>query len=100
MEIVCDSCKNTVGLSPALIRDGEMEYTFLRCGSCGAVYPLSVTDAALRSDISRYAKWRKMIADGNVSVRFIRITAELKRKNMERERELAEEYPSVPFISE
>ena len=100
MEIVCDQCKNTLSASPALIRDGEMEFTFLRCESCGAVYLLSVTDEALRTDILRYARRRKTIAAGHVSARFIRNAEALKQRNIERTRELMAQYPSVPFLTE
>ena len=100
MQIICDKCKAEVHPQPETLWDGEIEHTYFRCPECGAVYPIAVTDAALRDDIVRYERMRAIINAMPQSKRFLRKTAELKEHNMKRCRELMERYPLAPLLSE
>ena len=100
MQIICDKCKAEIRPQPETILDSEIEHTYFRCPECGAVYPIAVTDTALRDDIARYERMRAIIKAMPQSKRFLRKTAELKEHNMKRCRELMEQYPLAPLLSE
>ena len=100
MQIICDKCKAEIHPQPEAVWDGEIEHTYFRCPECGAVYPIAVTDTALRDDIARYERMKAIIKAMPQSKRFLRKTAKLKEHNMKRCRELMEQYPLAPLLSE
>ena len=100
MQIICDKCKTEIHPQPETARDGEIEHTFFRCPECGMVYPIAVTDAALRDDIARYERMKAIIKARPQSKRFLQKTAELKEHNMKRCRELMDKYPLAPLFME
>ena len=57
MQIKCEKCSAV----PETYLEGEVELTFLRCPSCGEVYPVCATDSALRKDIAEYNRMRSLI---------------------------------------
>ena len=60
MKINCDNCGAVAEtVKPESVRDGDIEHTFFRCPECGAVYPISATDTALRADITEYSRRRQ-----------------------------------------
>ena len=100
MQIICDKCKAEIHPQPETLRDGEIDHTYFCCPKCGSAYPIAVTDAALRGDIARYNRMKAIIKARPQSRRFLRKTTELKEHNMKRCRELMEQYPLAPLLSE
>ena len=98
MQIICDKCKAEIHPQPETLRDGEIEHTFFRCPECGVVYPVCVTDEALRKDIAGYNRMRLLIQKQRCTEKFLRNAEALKQKNRKRTRELMEQYPSGPFV--
>jgi predicted RNA-binding Zn-ribbon protein involved in translation (DUF1610 family) len=98
MQIICDKCKAEIQPQPEALRDSEIEYTFFRCPECGEVYPVCVTDEALRKRIAGYNRMRLLIQKQRCTEKFLRNAEALKQKNRKRTRELMEQYPSVPFL--
>ena len=98
MQIICDKCKAEIHPQPETLRDGEIEYTFFRCPECGEVYPVCVTDEALRKRIAGYNRMRLLIQKQRCTEKYLRNAEALKQKNRNRTRELMEQYPSVPFL--
>ncbi len=101
MQIQCDKC-STVSetVMPETYLEGDIEFTFFRCPSCGEIYPVFVTDSALRADIAEYSRMRNVIRVKPVTESFIRRTEALKQKNLKRTRELMEHHPLAPFLTE
>lgn len=94
MEITCDKCGSVIP-DPEweTIRDGDIEHTFFICNSCGAIYPVSVTDGTLRRDIEEYKKMAQRLKEEQCSESFHRKVQELKEKNVKRSRELVALHP-------
>ena len=101
MEIKCDKCGVLVNeVKPEQLWDEDIEHTYFRCPNCGAVYPVSATDAGLRKDIAGYSRMRQMIRMKPVTEKFIRNAEALKQRNLKRTRELMEQHPLAPLLSE
>ena len=98
MQINCDKCKAEIHPQPETIRNSEIEHIFFRCPECGAIYPVSATDEALRKGAKEYARMMEMNRKKRRSEQFLRKAAELKEKNIKRCRELMEQYPLAPFL--
>ncbi len=101
MQIQCDKCSavsETVMLETYL--EGDIGFTFFRCASCGEVFPVCVTDSALRADIAEYSRMRNVIRVKPVTESFIRKAEDLKQRNLKRTRELMAEHPLAPFLME
>jgi hypothetical protein len=101
MQIQCDKC-STVSetVMPETYLEGDIEFTFFRCPSCGEIYPVCVTDSALRADIAEYSRMRNVIRVKPVTESFIRKAEDLKQRNLKRTRELMAEHPLAPFLME
>lgn len=101
MQIKCDKCSAiSESIMPETRKKGDIEHAFFRCPACGAVYPVAATDPALRADIAEYARMRNLIRLKPVKESFIRRAEALKQKNMKRSRELMEQHPLAPFLTE
>ena len=99
MKINCDNCGAVAEtVKPESVRDGDIEHTFFRCPECGAVYPISATDTALRADITEYSRRRQLIRVKPVTEQFLRETEALKQENLKRCRELMELHPLALFF--
>ncbi len=99
MQIKCDNCSAVAEtIMPETARDGDLEYTFFRCQSCGTVYPIAATDDALRKSIEKYDRRRQLIRMKPVTEQFLRDTEELKQKNLKRCKELMEQHPLALFL--
>ena len=83
---------------PETYLEGDVELTFLRCPSCGEVYPVCATDSILREDIAEYKEMRSLIRRRLVEDSFLRKAEALKQKNMKRSRELMERHPLASFF--
>ena len=100
MEIKCDNCGAVAEtIMPETVKDGDTEYTFFRCPDCGAVYPISATDTALRNNIAEYSRRRQLIRVKPVTEQFLRETEALKQENLKRCKELMEQHPLALFLS-
>lgn len=99
MQIKCDKCGLLSDrINPETARNGDIEFTFLRCPECGKAYPVAATDTALRADIAEYSRRRQLIRMKPVTEAFLRETEKLKEQNMERNRELMGLHSLVPFF--
>ena len=99
MEIKCDKCGAVSGtVTPETCQKGEIEFTFFRCPECGEVYPVCVTDLALRKDIAAYGRMRQVIKIKPVTEKFIRNAEALKQRNIRRTKELMEKHPLAPLL--
>lgn len=99
MEIKCDKCGAVSSIvTPETYMENEIEFTFFRCPECGEVYPVCVTDPALRKDIAAYRHMRLVIKTKKVTEKFIRNAEALKQRNIKRTRELMEVHPLAPFL--
>ena len=79
--IRCDYCGCAFTPEFHTAVDGDIEYTFFRCGFCGKAYMVSVTDSCLREGIAEYVR----LAEKNR-------LQELKAANVARARQLKEMY--------
>ena len=101
MQIQCDKCSAvSETVMPETYLEGDIEFTFFRCPECGEVYPVCVTDSALRADIAEYSRMRNVIRVKPVTESFIHKAEDLKQKNLKRTRELMAEHPLAPFLME
>lgn len=79
MKIKYDKCGAINGrVTPETYTEGDIEFTFLRCPDCGEIYPVSVTDTALRADIAEYSRRRQMIRMKPVTEQYLQETEKLK----------------------
>ena len=72
--------------------EGEIEYTYFNCDYCGKAYVASVTDAALRQSIRRYAMLAERQKGKQVNEKVLREVADLKDQNLKRAAELRKMY--------
>lgn len=99
MQIKCDKCGFVAEtIMPETARNGDIEHTFFRCSDCGAVYPVAVTDDALRKSIAEYDRRRQLIRIKPVTEQFLRDTEALKQDNLKRCKELMEQHPLALFL--
>ena len=114
--VVCDKCgRNMNQLRPKKKKVGDLEYTYIKCRRCGAVFVAAVTDPPLRESIASYQALQTAIRNAEQELKKLRadkatpreiITAKEKavemairdaRKtldmNIKRNRELRERYP-------
>ena len=99
MQVKCDKCGAVAEtVMPETAREGDIEHTFFRCSDCNAVYPISATDTALRTNIAEYSRRRQLIRVKPVTEQFLRETEALKQENLKRCKELMEQHPLALFI--
>ena len=99
MQIKCEKCSAVSDAAmPETYLEGDVELTFLRCPSCGEVYPVCAMDNALREDIAEYKEMRSIIRHRFVEDSFLRRAEALKQKDMKRSRELVERHPLASFF--
>lgn len=88
----CIDCHRQFSPQPESAWDGELEFTFFRCPFCHRQYSISVTDAALRKNISRYSelaakgRWKRLTENEILQAR------KLLEANTRRSRELRSKY--------
>ena len=101
MEITCDKCGKVIPVPEwETVRDGDIEHTIFICKSCGAIYPICVTDGPLRRDIEKYTEMAQRLKKEQCSEAFHRKVQELKEQNVRRSRELAVLHPLASLFSE
>ncbi len=89
----CDAC-GCAFVPKAEAKEHEgIEWTFFRCPYCGKRYLVAVTDEALRQSIRQYTQLAGMNKVKRLPERTQRRLQKLKTKNVQRSRELREQYP-------
>ena len=88
----CDKCGCAFIPQMQMRREGEIEYSFFNCNYCGKAYIVSVTDAALRRNIQKYAAFTGRRKTEMMSEMELLAAARLKQANMERAAELRQMY--------
>ena len=88
----CDKCGCAFIPQMQMQREGEIEYSFYNCNYCGKAYLVSVTDAALRRNIQKYAAFAGRRKTEMMSEMELLAAARLKQANMERAAELRQMY--------
>jgi hypothetical protein len=88
----CDKCGCAFIPKPKTQRDGEIEYTFFNCDFCGKAFIVSVTDAALRRNIRKYAAFADRQKKSTLSEMELLFAARLKEQNLNRAAELRQMY--------
>lgn len=88
----CDFCGCAFVPDSKTQREGEIKYTFFNCDYCGKAYIVSVTDAALRKNIRRYAALAERQKKKPMSEQVLREIADLKEMNLKRAAELRKMY--------
>lgn len=90
--IKCDKCNRIINKAkPKWKKVGDIEYYYLKCTHCKAVYTISATDTALRQDIKRFGE---MTAQGRrLAEKELQEAQELLRANVARSREIKAQYP-------
>ena len=84
LNVRCDFCGCAFVPEPKNQREGEIEYTFFNCDYCGKAYIVSVTDAALRKNIRRYAALAERQKKNPLNEQALREIVDLKEMNLKR----------------
>ncbi len=101
MEIKCDKCGAvSTTVNPETCTKEDIEFTFFCCPECGEIYPICVTDSALRKDIAGYQRMQLLIRKQKVTEKFIRNANALKQRNVKRTRELMAQHPIASFFAQ
>ena len=72
---------------------GDIEYCYLQCARCKAVYTISATDSALRQDIKRFGEMMAKAEGRRPTEKETQEAQELLKANMARNREIKAQYP-------
>lgn len=94
--IKCDMCHRIIGKAkPKWKKVGDIEYYYLKCTHCKAVYTISATDTALRRDIKRFEEMtaRAKAQGRQPTEKEIQEAQELLKANVARNREIKAQYP-------
>ena len=90
--IRCDYCGCAFTPEFHTAVDGDIEYTFFRCGFCGKAYMVSVTDSCLREGIAEYVRLAEKNSEERLPEADQFRLQELKAANVARARQLKEMY--------
>lgn len=92
--IKCNKCRRLMGRAePKWTKAGDIEYYYLQCPYCKAVYVISATDTALRQDIKRFKDMTAKSQGRQPTKKEIQEAQELLRANVARNREIKAQYP-------
>ena len=73
--VICEKCgRNMNQLRPKNKKIGDLEYTYVKCRRCGAVFVAAVTDSSLREAIGNY--YALAIAIRNAQKELIKLRAD------------------------
>ena len=93
MEMICNVCRKRADIEkPASRTEGELQIQYITCPECGQEYIVAVTDPALRKEIKRYIRLKRLIKKGNAAAGAYRDAEKLKAANASRCRELITGY--------
>lgn len=96
----CDDCETTMYMRYTNT-NGELEATYYMCPKCGKVYPVSLTDAALREEIKKTRALNEEIrrrGPKEAGKELIRKALSMKDANIKRCRQLMEEHRDLFVI--
>lgn len=94
--IKCDKCKRIINKAkPKWKKVGDIEYYYLKCPYCKAIYTISATDTALRQEIKRYKEIMEKAQGRFLTEKELQETQELLRANVARNKEIKAQYPLV-----
>lgn len=94
--IKCDKCSRIINKAkPKWKKVGDIEYYYMKCTHCKAVYTISATDTVLRQDIKRFKEMTaKAQAHGRKPTeKEIQEAQELLQANVARSREIKAQFP-------
>lgn len=94
--IKCNECGRIINnAKPKRKKAGDIEYLYLQCARCRAVYTISATDTALRQDIERFKEMTaKTQSQGRKQTeKELQEAQELLQANVARNREIKAQYP-------
>ena len=93
--IKCESCN--AEFEPLIEKraEGDLEYLFFRCPSCGARYTISVTDTTLREQIREYTELAEEGRQRLLTESQYLYLQKLKEENVARSKELRKRYGGV-----
>lgn len=92
--IKCNECGRIISnVKPKWKKAGDIEYYYLQCARCGAVYIISATDTGLREDIKRFKEIVMTARDRELTEKEMKEAQELLQANVARNREIKERYP-------
>ena len=94
-KILCESC--SAEFEPLIEKraEGDLEYLFFRCPSCGARYTVSVTDPPLREQIREYTELAEEGRQRRLTELQYLYLQKLKEDNVARSKELRKRYGGV-----
>ncbi len=92
--IKCNECGRIINnAKPKQKKAGDIEYLYLQCARCRAVYTISATDTGLREDIRRFKEMVMTARDRKLTEKEMKEAQELLQANMARNREIKAQYP-------
>ena len=95
MKILCESCNAEFEPMVEKRAEGDLEYLFFRCPSCGARYTVSVTDPPLREQIREYTELAEEGRQRRLTESQYLYLEKLLEDNVARSKELRERYGGV-----
>ena len=93
--IQCESCNEV--FEPLIEKrvEGDLEFVFFRCPSCGSRYTISVTDPPLREQIREYTELAEEGRQRRLTRSQYLYLEKLLEDNVARSKELRERYGGV-----
>ena len=92
--IECNKCHRIIDKTKLKQKKvGDIEYRYLQCARCKAVYTISATDSALRQDIKRFGEMMAKAEGRRPTEKETQEAQELLKANMARNREIKAQYP-------
>lgn len=92
--VTCDKCHRAINnIKPKHKKEGDIEYKYMTCRRCGAVYVISATDEALRQSIKHFTDLTAGKAGVEMTESEQKEAELLLQANVARSRELKEQYP-------
>lgn len=92
--IKCNKCRRLMGRAePKWKKTGDIEYYYLQCPYCKAVYVISATDTALRQDIKRFKEMTSKAQKKPPTEKELKEAQELLQANVTRNREIKAQHP-------
>lgn len=92
--IKCDKCNRIINnAKPKWKKAGDIEYYYLKCQYCKAIYTISATDTALRQKIKQYEEIMSTARGRLLTEKELQEAQELLRANVARSKEIKAQHP-------
>ena len=92
ISVTCNDCSEEFTPDIQEAKDGDLEFSFFRCPSCGKRYLVSVTDEDLRAEISEYAALEHNNRVSRLCEKLQERMQKMKEQNIKRSEELKHRY--------